>query len=108
MLTCYLCNDETVITSYFCSDCNYIKRILQCYGRDQVKEIITKVCIRNKKQMSHNLLSYKEARIAALLDEVNRLKLENEKLTTFIFELCDKDCPDEYKRVVQSDVFQQG
>jgi len=58
--------------------------------------------------MSHNLLSYKEARIAALLDEVNRLKLENEKLTTFIFELCDNDCPDEYKRVVQSDVFQQG
>lgn len=58
--------------------------------------------------MSHNLLSYKEARIAALLDEVNRLKLENEKLTTFIFELCDKDCPDEYKTVVQSDVFQQG
>ena len=58
--------------------------------------------------MSHNLLSYKEARIAALLDEVNRLKLENEKLTTFIFELCDKNCPDEYKQVVQSDVFQQG
>ena len=58
--------------------------------------------------MSHNLLSYKEARIAALLDEVNRLKLENEKLTTLIFELCDKDCPDEYKQVVQSDVFQQG
>jgi len=58
--------------------------------------------------MSHNLLSYKEARIAALLDEVNRLNLENEKLTTFIFELCDKDCPDEYKKVVQSDVFQQG
>ena len=58
--------------------------------------------------MSHNLLSYKEARIAALLNEVNRLKLENEKLTTFIFELCDKDCPDEYKKVVQSDVFQQG
>ena len=58
--------------------------------------------------MSHNLLSYKEARITALLDEVNRLKLENEKLTTFIFELCDKDCPDEYKRVVQSDVLQQG
>jgi hypothetical protein len=58
--------------------------------------------------MSHNLLSYKEARIEALLDEVNRLKLENEKLTTFIFELCDKDCPDDYKRIVQSDVLQQG
>jgi hypothetical protein len=58
--------------------------------------------------MSHNLLSYKEARIEALLDEVNRLKLENEKLTTFIFELCDKDCPDDYRRIVQSDVLQQG
>ena len=58
--------------------------------------------------MSHNLFSYKEARIAAFLDEVNRLKLENEKLTTFIFELCDKDCPEDYKRVVQSDVLQQG
>lgn len=55
MLTCYLCNDETVITSYFCSDCNYIKRILQCYGRDQIKEIITKVCIRNKKQMDNKM-----------------------------------------------------
>lgn len=55
MLTCYLCNDETVITSYFCSDCNYIKRILQCYGRDQIKEIITKVCIRNKKQMENKI-----------------------------------------------------
>jgi hypothetical protein len=55
MLTCYLCNEETCLTSYFCSDCNYIKRILQCYGRDQIKEIITKVCIRNKKQMDNKI-----------------------------------------------------
>lgn len=52
---CYLCNEETVITSYFCDDCNYIKRILQCYGREQIKEIITKVCIRNKKQMDNKI-----------------------------------------------------
>lgn len=55
--------------------------------------------------MSHNLLTYKEARIEALINENKKLMLENEKLTTYIFELCDKSCPEEYKRVVQSDVF---
>jgi hypothetical protein len=58
--------------------------------------------------MSYDLLNYKEARIEALLRRVNELELQNEKLTTYIFELCDKDCPEEYKQVVQSDVFQQG
>ena len=55
--------------------------------------------------MSHDLLSYKEARIEALLKEINRLELENEKLTTYVFELCDKDCPAEYKKIVKVDVF---
>jgi len=55
--------------------------------------------------MTHDLLSYKTARIEALLKEINRLELENEKLTTYVFELCDKDCPDEYKKIVKVDVF---
>jgi len=53
----------------------------------------------------YDLLSYKEARIEALLNEVNRLKVDNEKLTTYIFELCDRDCPEEYKNIVKQDVF---
>lgn len=57
--------------------------------------------------MSNNLISYKEARIEALLRKVEELEVKNEKLTTYIFELCDKDCPEDYKRVVQRDVFQQ-
>lgn len=55
--------------------------------------------------MSYDLLSYKEARIEALLSEINRLELENEKLTTYVFELCDNDCPDDYKKIVKVDVF---
>tara|TARA_R110000796_G_C14249330_1_gene398363 strand:+ start:148 stop:330 length:183 start_codon:yes stop_codon:yes gene_type:complete len=55
--------------------------------------------------MSYDLLSYKEARIEALLRRLNVLELENEKLTTYIFELCDKECPSEYKKVLQNDVF---
>lgn len=55
--------------------------------------------------MSYDLLSYKEARIEALLNEINRLELENEKLTTYVFELCDNKCPDDYKKIVKVDVF---
>lgn len=55
--------------------------------------------------MSYDLLKYKEARITALLSRINVLEIETEKLTTYIFELCDKDCPDDYKRIVKSDVF---
>ena len=41
--------------------------------------------------MSHDLLSYKEARIEALLSRIEELELKNEKLTTYIYELCDRD-----------------
>jgi len=68
---CYLCNEETVITSYFCSDCNYIKRILQCYGREEIKNIITKVCIRNQKQM--------ENKIEIIKDKIEKPKKKEEK-----------------------------
>jgi molybdopterin-guanine dinucleotide biosynthesis protein A len=53
----------------------------------------------------YNLLSYKEARIEALLNKNKELELEIEKLTSYIFDLCDVNCPEEYKQVVQSDVF---
>ena len=58
--------------------------------------------------MSHDLLSYKEARIEALLNRIEELELKNEKITKYVFELCDKDCPEDYKRVVKGDVFQQS
>lgn len=60
MFKCILCNEEFVLTSYFCDDCNYIKRILQCYGRNEIKDIITKTCIRNKKQMGNKVEIIKE------------------------------------------------
>lgn len=56
--------------------------------------------------MSHDLLSYKEARIEALHAENQKLNLQIEKLATYIYELCDKDCPEEYKIIVKKDVFQ--
>lgn len=53
----------------------------------------------------YDLLSYKDARIEALLNEINRLRQREEELTTYIFELCDKDCPIEYKQVIKSAVY---
>tara|TARA_R110002049_G_scaffold182414_3_gene350184 strand:+ start:1043 stop:1210 length:168 start_codon:yes stop_codon:yes gene_type:complete len=53
----------------------------------------------------HDLLSYKEARIVALLNKIKEQDEERERLTTFIYELCDKDCPIDYKNVVKQEVF---
>ncbi len=58
--------------------------------------------------MSYDLLNYKEDRIEALLNRVKELESKTEKLTTYIFELCDKECPLDYKRIVQSDVLSEG
>jgi hypothetical protein len=54
----------------------------------------------------YDLLDFKQQRIEALLEQIKKLELENEKLSTYIFELCDKDCPKEYKKVIIKDVFQ--
>ena len=50
-------------------------------------------------------MSFKEARIDALLRELAKKNQRIQQLETYIFELCDKDCPNEYKHVVQQEVF---
>jgi hypothetical protein len=56
--------------------------------------------------MKHNanLISYKDARIEALLKRVNELETQNEQLTTWVFELTMDECPDEYKQVIRNEV----
>ena len=58
-------------------------------------------------QIMYDLLSYKDARIEALLNEINRLRQREEQLTTYIFELCDKECPDDYREVIKSAVYSE-
>lgn len=53
----------------------------------------------------YNLLSYKEARIEALLKRNLELEKEIQQLETFVFELCDKSCPVEYKNVILKQIF---
>ena len=39
--------------------------------------------------------------------QIEALQKENQKLVTFLFELCDKDCPEDYKTVVLSEIKQR-
>ena len=55
----------------------------------------------------YDLMSYLQARVQALLDELNRKEKRIQELETYIFELCDKDCPAEYKHVIKTVVFKE-
>ncbi len=48
--------------------------------------------------MSYDLLQYKEARILAFIDDKAKLEKRIAELETYIYELCDKDCPKDYKK----------
>lgn len=41
---------------------------------------------------------------SVLMNKNSELEQEVTRLTTFIFELCDKDCPEDYKRIVQQEI----
>ena len=53
----------------------------------------------------YNLVSFKEARIEALLNELNKKDVRVQQLGTFIFELISDECPDWYKDVIKKEVF---
>ena len=55
--------------------------------------------------MVADLATFKQLRIEALTTELKKKEDRIAQLETFIFELCDKDCPEDYKRVVKKDVF---
>lgn len=51
------------------------------------------------------LLEYKDARIEALLERISQLEAENDRVTGFALDLCDEECPNEYKNVVKREIF---
>ena len=53
----------------------------------------------------NDLITYLNLQIKALQKENLRLEEENLELKTYIFDLTDKDCPEDYKRVVKSELF---
>lgn len=53
-------------------------------------------------------MSFKEARIEALLNELNNRDKRIQQLETFVFELATQECPDWYKEVIKKEVFESA
>ncbi len=49
--------------------------------------------------------NYYRARIEALENANKKLRDENTQLVGFIFDLVSDDCPEDYKRVIKNEVF---
>ena len=54
--------------------------------------------------MKH-LLEFNNYRIESLVDELSKKTKRILELETYIFELCDEDCPEAYKDVVKSEIY---
>jgi uncharacterized protein YutD len=52
-----------------------------------------------------DLFDLKNRQINKLQEELYQTKNQVTQLETYIFELCDKDCPSIYKEVIKNEVF---
>jgi uncharacterized protein YutD len=52
-----------------------------------------------------DLITFKNNQIQDLQDKLCEANSKITQLETYIFELCDKKCPEAYKEVIQSEVF---
>jgi hypothetical protein len=55
-----------------------------------------------------DVIEFQSIRITALMNEVDRLKRIEQELSQYILELCDVDCPREYKRVIKKEILTNG
>tara|TARA_R110000823_G_scaffold165590_1_gene297769 strand:+ start:3715 stop:3975 length:261 start_codon:yes stop_codon:yes gene_type:complete len=55
VFSCYLCEKESVYTSWFCDDCRKVKHIMNCYGKEGVLSILNKTCLRDNKQIEYKI-----------------------------------------------------
>ncbi|MEN8887016.1 MAG: hypothetical protein ABF246_11560 [Winogradskyella sp.] len=51
-----------------------------------------------------DLIDFKNARIEALQNRVHQQEQRIATLETYIFELTDKDCPEDYKRIIKNEL----
>jgi cell division protein FtsB len=52
----------------------------------------------------YSIVAFLEARIDALTTNKAKLEKRINKLETYVVELCEEDCTDEYKMLVRNDV----
>ena len=52
-----------------------------------------------------DLIDFKNMQIDALQKELFKATQKINNLETFVFEICDKDCPSSYRDIVKKEVF---
>mgnify|MGYP003137233809 CR=1 FL=1 len=57
MFVCYLCEKESVYTTFFCESCREVKRIMNIYGSEECVNILRRVCIRDPQQREYKITS---------------------------------------------------
>jgi hypothetical protein len=55
MFVCYLCEKESVYTTFFCDSCREVKRIMNIYGSEECVNILRRVCIRDPQQREYKI-----------------------------------------------------
>jgi hypothetical protein len=57
VFSCSLCQTETCYVSSMCDECSKIRRIIGLYGRTEVLDILTRVCIRDNEKREYKIRS---------------------------------------------------
>lgn len=55
MFKCVLCENQFTLVSNFCDNCRVIKNIGNCYGYEEIKKILERVCLRDGKQQDYKI-----------------------------------------------------
>lgn len=55
-----------------------------------------------------DLIEFQRIRILALMNELEKLRKENQSLSEYVLELCDNECPNDYKRVLKKEILTNG
>lgn len=56
----------------------------------------------------YDLVSYKDNKIIQLTEHIKALTIQNEKYATYLFELLMDDCPNEYKKVIKTEILKEN
>jgi len=81
VFSCVLCLKETCYVHNFCETCEFIKRVCNIYGADEVKNILDRVCIRNTEQRNYKIATELKNEICNVVKEKEKEKKKVSKNT---------------------------
>lgn len=83
-MVCYLCDTDARYShfSYFCENCQRIKRMINLYGNERVVEILDFVLVRKQEQQQHKIKIIIDEEETKLQESKRILRSNKEKKTS--------------------------